>query len=538
MKILAINCSHNASITFLEDGIIKFFLEEDRLSRVKKDTRITNLCRFVAGSHFDMVTYTHATIPVNQKAFYKNMVETHLKDNNITYDNLIEFDKHHLTHAFAAHYNAGYDESISLVIDNGGLELQVDGKELGEEILTIVKMSKDHPPQQVFKICRNEEGKTFKPRKDMELYSVDTLSPAGMYNLLAKIYKANEAGSIMGLSCYGKDPKSIPDYPFIMEKDIFRSVIPWLYRAISLPDKYIKHDVCRGLQKTSENIVKHYFNKIKKEFPNIPICVSGGFFQNCVANYALLQSGYEFFVDPVAHDGGTSIGLAQHMYYVTTGKKPEPYKNLYLGPTYDFDIEEVKKLTKGNVLQLEYKTITASEVATILAQQKAVAIFQGNCEAGPRALGNRSLLFDPRDPLAKEKVNLIKNREWFRPYAGTILFEHKDQWLNLYNKKHTPFMSYALEVLVNKRKIIPGITHIDNTCRAQTLKKEENINFYELIEEFYKITGVPILLNTSLNQAGQPLIYKLDDALDLMRYTPCDYLYLPEKKTMIYKNIQ
>ena len=99
-------------------------------------------------------------------------------------------------------------------------------------------------------------------------------------------------------------------------------------------------------------------------------------------------------------------------------------------------------------------------------------------------------------------------------------------------------MSYALEVLVNKRKIIPGITHIDNTCRAQTLKKEENINFYELIEEFYKITGVPILLNTSLNQAGQPLIYKLDDALDLMRYTPCDYLYLPEKKTMIYKNIQ
>jgi len=150
-------------------------------------------------------------------------------------------------------------------------------------------------------------------------------------------------------------------------------------------------------------------------------------------------------------------------------------------------------------------------------------------------LGNRSILFDPSDPYAKEKINLIKNREWFRPYAGTILDEYKHEWFDLSLKNSTDYMSYALDIKEDKRKFIPGICHIDNTCRAQTLKKEDNIIFYNLIKEFYNLTSIPILLNTSLNTSGKPLIEDLNDLIQFLISTSIDYVYLPEKETLLFK---
>ena len=549
MKILAINCSHNGSITTLEDGVITLSIESDRLTRVKEDHNIDPLCALVKDTFFEVVVYTSANIAKYQNKFFERYVKTYLKKYNIEYDELIEFNKHHLTHAFAAHYNSGHDKSICLVTDNGGLHLEsLDGKKLGQEILTIVKMDTPHGPnglagspqlahdsaQEVFKICRNEEGKTVKVND--WLYSVDTFSMAGMFLFMAKLFKYKEAGSIMGLSCYGKGtPDIVQEQPFKLEEEYFTMNNFLIYNLLIHPEVPTQVDVCKNLQVGCENIVKNYLDNMKREFPDLPICLSGGFFQNCVANYSLLKSGYDFFVDPVAHDGGTSIGLAQHIYFIQTGTRPQPYKNLYLGLKENLNLEEIKNKTKNNIMKLDFKDVLPEDIARLLAEGNAVAIFQGRSEVGPRALGNRSILFDPRDPLAKEKVNLIKHREWFRPYAGTILFEHKDQWLNLSGKGHTPYMSYALEVLENKRRIIPGITHVDNTCRAQTLKKEENPNFYEVIEHFYNMTGVPILLNTSLNGVGEPLCQKIEDVFNLMRNQSCNYLYLPEEKTLIYK---
>jgi carbamoyltransferase len=164
-----------------------------------------------------------------------------------------------------------------------------------------------------------------------------------------------------------------------------------------------------------------------------------------------------------------------------------------------------------------------------ILQQEIVAIFQNSSEYGPRALGNRSLLFDPRNKNGKDIVNKIKRREWFRPFAGTVLLEHAKDWFEMGTIKESPYMSYAIPVKEDKKSIIPCITHVDGTCRIQTLTKEQNKNYYELIKLFYQKTNVPIVFNTSFNLAGEPLVETKEDALDVLDRSDINYLYMPNE---------
>jgi len=168
------------------------------------------------------------------------------------------------------------------------------------------------------------------------------------------------------------------------------------------------------------------------------------------------------------------------------------------------------------------------EAINKILEQEIVAIFQKSSEYGPRALGNRSLLFDPRNKNGKDIVNKVKRREWFRPFAGTVLLEHAKDWFEMGTIKESVYMSYAVPVKEDKKNLIPCITHVDGTCRVQTLTKEQNKNFYELIEEFYKRTNVPILFNTSFNLAGEPLVETLSDAHSTIERSDLQYLYLPD----------
>ena len=155
-------------------------------------------------------------------------------------------------------------------------------------------------------------------------------------------------------------------------------------------------------------------------------------------------------------------------------------------------------------------------------------MFQGRSEAGPRALGNRSILYDPTDPNGKDTVNKVKGREWFRPFAGSMLKEYFEEWFETYGMEESPFMMYAMDFKTEKHGEVPAITHVDGTCRIQTVTREQNEAYYDLIEEFRKITGVPILFNTSFNLAGEPLVETLEDALHTMKNCDIDYMYLPE----------
>ena len=150
--------------------------------------------------------------------------------------------------------------------------------------------------------------------------------------------------------------------------------------------------------------------------------------------------------------------------------------------------------------------IDAFDVAKLISEGNIVAIAQGRGEVGPRALGNRSILFDPRVKDGKDIVNGVKNREWFRPFAGTVLKEYARDWFDMDRLDESPFMMYAVDVLSEKKDQIPSIIHIDGTCRIQTVTSEQNKNYYDLISEFYKLTGVPILFNTSFNIAGDTMV--------------------------------
>ena len=168
------------------------------------------------------------------------------------------------------------------------------------------------------------------------------------------------------------------------------------------------------------------------------------------------------------------------------------------------------------------------QVAKLLKQQKSVAVFQGRSEAGPRALGNRSILYDPRDPDGKDRINQVKHRESFRPFAGSVLLPHAHKWFDMAGLDESPFMMYALDALPHTHDKIPAILHVDNTCRVQTVSLYDNINYYQLIDSFYQLTDVPILFNTSFNLAGEPLVETPEDAIECFECSDIDYLYFPE----------
>ena len=173
------------------------------------------------------------------------------------------------------------------------------------------------------------------------------------------------------------------------------------------------------------------------------------------------------------------------------------------------------------------------EVVELMTNKNIVCIFQGKSEAGPRALGNRSILFDPRFEDGKDYVNAVKKREYFRPFAGSILEEDVHEWFDLRGMDKSPFMMYAVDCQPGIEEKIPSIIHIDGTCRIQTVSKEENPNYHQLISKFKEKTGCPIVFNTSFNLGGEPLVETLEDAIRTLENSDLEYLYLPELKLMV-----
>lgn len=168
----------------------------------------------------------------------------------------------------------------------------------------------------------------------------------------------------------------------------------------------------------------------------------------------------------------------------------------------------------------------------LILDQKIGSIFQGYSEIGPRALGNRSIIFDPRNPDGKNIINRVKKREWYRPFAGTILLEYVHDYFDMLTLKESPWMSFAVKAKQKAIDEVPSIIHIDHTCRIQTVTREQNKNFYDLIKEFYSRTGVPILFNTSFNLAGDPLVENIQDALDTLNRSEIDFIYVPEDQEL------
>ena len=164
----------------------------------------------------------------------------------------------------------------------------------------------------------------------------------------------------------------------------------------------------------------------------------------------------------------------------------------------------------------------------LIDKEQIVAIFQGESEWGHRALGNRSILFDPRHPQAKQIVNKVKMREDYRPFAGTVMLEHANDYFDMRQLKESPWMSFAINAKQSAYENVPSLVHADGTCRIQTVTREQNKNYYDLIEAFYNITGVPMIFNTSFNLGGEALVETIEDAITTCQKSQINYLYVPE----------
>ena len=551
MKVLGVNRIHNSAVTYLDDGNLVFHLENERLSNIKYDSypflTLGKLPEYT--KDIDLMAIAGCAKLQTFESFskmdiYSEYVQGLRKsflDKGFTFHDY--WDCHHFLHASHAFYNSGFDTALCIVKDGMGSEYYIDDinfkpGSFGREIATVFEGSY---PAEFYEIQR-EVHVPFECNYTKEHIKItNSISEGLAFQKTAKHFGFHEldAGKVMGMASYGKEDDNIP--PIYVDGQINTQLFNNSqskdevlldiknYPYLDTEDFQIQANFARALQKETQEKVLNDIISLAEKTGHTKICLSGGYFLNCVANYYYqknLPSHLELYIEPISSDAGTSWGAAKYLHHKTSNDTTKrPLKTLYTGLQHTLTLESIKHTT--------HRKTTAKDVAKLIADGNIVAIYQGRSEGGPRALGNRSILFDPRNPKGKDIVNTVKNREWFRPFAGTVLLEKANEWFDMAGLDESPYMMYAVDTLKDKADLIPAINHVDNTCRIQTLTKNQNKNFYNLIKEFEKITDVPILFNTSFNLAGDCIVETITNAIDTLNKSKIDYLYLPELEVII-----
>lgn len=561
-SILAINPGHNGSAALVINGQVVFYAEEERYSRMKYDGNpFRAMLHVLINNAVDELVIGGTTtqlpvLPWTQEDPYTALVRKFNPNVKITKMGHL----HHLGHASAAFYGSGFDSAAAVVVDGAGSyhqeQVGQDGKTVGGfETETIYQCSYPHDFNAVYK--RYSDG--VNPYYDNGIQEFDnSVTITKAYEAVSAYlgFGYIEAGKTMGLAPYGSQDPSIP--PFFVEgkgnknllipnypagAHIDENRFPYLQRFTDPVEWHRDFNLVRDVDKNlawhvQNDTEQMMFSLIQKAIDvtgETNIVLSGGFGLNCVANYKYLKAfpGCNFYIDPIAHDGGTAIGLARYAWYqYSKDMERNPLVSVYLSAPPDYTQLEI---AKTQIPSIDIREVQPGDVAGYIADGKIIALFQGRAEGGPRALGNRSLLFDPRRGDGKDIVNRVKLREWFRPFAASVLEEDAADWFDLAGMPSSPFMMYAVNVLENAVEKIPAVCHVDNTCRVQTVNAEQNPVYYQLIKEFKDRTGVPLVLNTSLNLAGQPLVETVFDAIVTLLNSEIDYLYLPEVGKLVGK---
>lgn len=545
MIILGINRSHNSSIALLEDNKIVLHIESERITKSKYEPivfsaiqeikKYTKKVDYLAIAGFDKVksidnerlldAYTMSVLGLG-KTFKDNGIVTH------------DFSsRHHDMHASCAFYNSGFDKAVIIVKDGAGsaIDLAPYGYSgYGREISSSYIMEYPNEIKIIEKMVNVPFSILEKTKIHENVYISNSSSEGWLFEKISKSFgfSSLDAGKVMGMSSYGK---KIENLDFYNDNIIyFKENNNGFYNLninLDIPEDFNERaNIAKTLQCQTEKKVIDEILSIISTTKEKNICLTGGLFLNCVMNYKIrkaLPKDINLYIEPISSDAGTSIGAAKYLYYTKINSNEiVKQKNIYYGISHDN--EKIEYRNKMNNIDSKY-------VAKLISEKNIVAIYQGGSESGPRALGNRSIIYDPRDPNGKDKVNVVKNREWFRPFAGSILEEEVHNWFDIDCLNDSPFMMYAVNVLESKKSIIPSIVHVDGTCRIQTVNKDQNELYYSLIEEFYKITGVPILFNTSFNLAGDCMVESIDDAIHTFEKSKIDFLYFPKQKSLLYK---
>ncbi len=497
---------------------------------------------------------------LREKLFQKKFLFEKLKQHDDQFNDIkkIKFSEHHFSHAASAFYPSPFDKAVVLTLDG-----------VGEWATTTVAVG---------------ENNKLKILKELHFpHSLGLLYSAFTYYTGFKVNSGEY--KVMGLAPYG-NPKFkdlILDNLIDLKKDgSFKLNMEYFNYATGLtmtnqkfsklfghpvrdPKKDLLNnfhmDVASSIQAVTEEIVIKLTRNISQEYNIKNLCLAGGVALNCVANGKVLQKNIfeNIWIQPAAGDAGGSIGAALAYWYKDLNMSRHTTKDsmngAYLGPEFDEKIIE----NKLKILKAKFLKKTSEEISKIIAKElsnsKTVGWFQGRMEFGPRALGNRSILADPRSEKMQKELNLkIKFRESFRPFAPSVIREDLNEWFEL--NCDSPYMLLVSEIkkskqismsdkdkklfgidkLNVKRSSIPAITHVDYSARVQTVHKETNPKYYNLIHEFKKITNCPVLVNTSFNVRGEPIVCSIEDAFNCFMGTNLDILVI--ENFILYKKDQ
>ncbi|HZG43011.1 MAG TPA: carbamoyltransferase C-terminal domain-containing protein, partial [Longimicrobium sp.] len=427
----------------------------------------------------------------------------------------IFFIDHHLAHAYSAYNLSGFDEAIVLVVDGRG----------AYQATSIYHGQGDRLRRVRWLPYPNSLGMLYESFTD-----------------LLGFERHSDEWKVMGLAAYGEP--TVPMDPHItITDDGYRvhartligrswtdlSPLTARYGPRRNPEKQITDEdrnLAASVQKATEDAMFSLLRDALGRIPSKNLCLAGGVAMNSKANGKLLASGLieRIFIQPAATDDGTALGAALAGYHRITGEMPRyEMRSAYLGPGYSQ--EEMEQALRVYKIPFHRSERIARVTAQLLAQGNIVGWFQGRMEFGPRALGNRSILADARDPEMKDKVNdSIKFRENWRPFAPSVLLEKRADYFQ--PDAPSPFMILTHTVREDKRLIIPAVTHADNSARIQTVDPSVNPRYWEIIHEFEKITGVAVIMNTSFNLRGEPIVCEPKDAIRTFFSSGLDFLVL------------
>ena len=575
---------HDSAACILKDGEIIAAAQEERFTRKKHDPsyphnavefvlkyanlRLSNVDQivffekpflkferlletYVAFAPKGFVSFSKAMpLWIKEKLFQKNLLFNKLKEHDINYksDENIFFSDHHLSHAASAFFPSPFEEAIVLTADG-----------VGEWATTTVAIGK---------------GNKLDIKKEIHFpHSLGLLYSAFTFYTGFKVNSGEY--KLMGLAPYGNpiyenkilqlvDIKE--DGTFRLDQDYFNyatgltmtsSKFHNLFGKEPRNPKYEKltqfhMDIAASIQKVTEDIMINLSKSIRKEYNIKNLCLAGGVALNCVANGKILKEKIfdNIWIQPAAGDAGGSLGAALALWHLDQGNERkininDDMKGSYLGP--EFTQNQIEKELKS--IGAIYESVDYEKLINLtsehLSNEKAIGWFQGRMEFGPRALGGRSILGDPRSEKMQKNLNLkVKYRESFRPFAPSILKEDLSNWFNL--NIESPYMLLVAEIksekkiemteeqkqlfgidkLNIKRSEIPAVTHVDYSARIQTVNQKNNKYYYDLISKFKEITGCPVIVNTSFNVRGEPIVNTPTDAFNCFMGTELDYLVI------------
>jgi carbamoyltransferase len=547
--VLGLNLSHDGSACLLKDGQISVAIEKERLTRIKhdgkNDTAVIRYCLEAEGIRSkDLCLIVQNTWQGMFKAGNQWFYGPRILDEAVP----VVTVSHHLAHAYGAYGMSGFREAATLVIDNGGNSVDecVD--------LAGAHLSNQPPPGLEPLYCEVDSYYAFAPGSLRTIHK--TLSPIGqnrkpypmlprpMMHSIGGLYMAvsmyvfngmDDPGKLMGLAPYGRP--GVYDFEMFALKEGCVSIrYDWMDRFTRPARSYQEFkqnfqyyaDIAHWTQREVERAIMYVVNSRYETWPAENLCYCGGVALNAVANRLVVSQGpfRDVYFQPAAGDNGAAIGCAYYGWIeVLKREHSKRTPSVFLGKQSAADRIEKAIAGASGISVEDRRADRMQRAAELLAAGKIVGWFQGGCEFGPRALGNRSILADPRRREIPAFINRdVKRREEFRPFAPAVLAEDASHFFDC--SYLSPYMILVAPVRPEWRDKLCAVVHVDGSARLQTVTEEFNPSFYALLKVFKICTGIGVLLNTSLNRRGQPIVETPEEALELLVNSGLDTLII------------